>query len=73
MKERECLWNVFCKEYSKRDVREKAYLDIAEILEKPVKAVEVKIHGLCAQFGREINKQAKTKSEQSSDKQYHSP
>lgn len=41
------------------------------ILEKPVEAVEVKINGLPAQLGQEINKETKTKSEQSSDKQYH--
>ena len=67
LKEREYLWNVFCKEYSKRDVREKAYSDIAVILEK-----QVKINGLRAQLGREINKETKTKSEQSSHKQCHS-
>ena len=35
MERRECLWNVLCKEYSKRDVKKykkKAYSDIAEIL-----------------------------------------
>ena len=62
---------LFCKEYSKRDVSDKAYSDVAEILEEPVEAVEVKINGLPAQLGQEINKETKTKSEQSSDKQYH--
>ena len=53
-------------------MREKAYSKIAENLEKPVVAVEVKISGLRAKLGWEINKENKTKNEQSSDKQYHS-
>ena len=36
--QRECLWNLFCKEYSKRDMRVKAYSNVAEISEKPVEA-----------------------------------
>ena len=64
---------LLCKKYTKRDdVREKAYSDIAEILEKLDKAVKVKINGLPAQLGREINKENKTKSGQGSHEQYHS-
>ena len=64
LEERGCLWNVFCKESFKRDVRQKCYSDIVEIQEKPVEAVTVKINGL-----QEINKKNKTKSVQGSDKQ----
>ena len=53
-------------------MREKHYSDIAEILEKPVQSVKVKINVLRAQLGREINKENKTKSGQGSDEQYHS-
>ena len=43
LKRRECLWNIFCNGYSERDVREKAYSDIAETFEKQVEAAKVKI------------------------------
>ena len=71
-KQREYLWNVFCKAYSKLDLKEKAYFDIAELLEKPVESVKDKINGLRIQLGREINKENKTKSGQGPDEQYHS-
>ena len=54
-------------------MREKTYSHIAEPLGKPVGAVQVKINKLRAQLGREINKENKTKSGQSSDEQCYSP
>ena len=44
LEERECLWNMFCMGKG----REKAYYNIAEVLEKLVEAVKVKINGLRA-------------------------
>ena len=56
LQERKCLWDLFCKAHSKWDEKSKAYLDIAELLEKPVESVKVKINGLRTQLGREISK-----------------
>ena len=53
-------------------MREKAYSGIAETLEKPVKAIKVKINGLSAQLGREIDKENIIKKGQGSYEQYHS-
>ena len=58
---KEIICNIFCKEYSKRNVSEKPYSDIADIIEKPFEPVKVKINGLRAQFGRGIDKENKQK------------
>ena len=41
-------------------------------MEKPVKAIKVKINGLSAQLGRETDKENIIKSRQGSYEQYHS-
>ena len=70
LEERPCLWDVFDKEYSKRDVRDVAYTDIASALDVTIESLKAKVNGLRAQFGRELAKVNKTKSGQSTDELY---
>ena len=65
--EKSCLWDVFDKEYTKRDFKEIAYTKIASSLDTNVESIKAKINGLRAQFGREVAEVNKTKSGQSTD------
>ena len=69
LEEKPCLWDVFDKEYTKRDVKEIAYTEIASSLDTNIEPIKVKInrHGLRGQLGREVAKVNKTKSGQSTD------
>lgn len=67
-----CLWDVFHKDYSKRDIKEIAYTNIAGAFETNVTSVKTKINGLRAQLGREKAKETKTKSGQGADELYES-
>ena len=68
--EKSCLWDVFDKEYTKRDFKEIAYTKIASSLDTNVESIKAKINGLRAQFGREVAEVNKTKSGQSTDELY---
>ena len=70
--EKPCLWDVFDREYTKRDVKEITYTEIASSVDTNIESIKVKINGLRAQLGREVAKVNKTKSEQSTDKLYAS-
>ena len=72
LEEKSCLWDVFGKEYTKRDVKEIAYTEIASSLDTSIESIKVKINGLRAQLGREVTKVNKTKSRQSIDELYAS-
>ena len=65
-----CLWDVYDKTYSKRDVRELAYTALAERFETSVPSIKTKINGLRAQLGREMANEKYTKSGQSTDELY---
>ena len=67
-----CLWDVFDKHYTKRDVKEIAYKEIADSLDTNIESIKTKINGLRAQLGREVAKVNKTKSGQSTDDLYNS-
>ena len=69
LEEKPCLWDVFDKEYTKRDVKEIAYTEIASSLDTNIEPIKAKInrHGLRGQLGREEAKVNKTKSGQSID------
>ena len=67
---KEIICNIFCKEYSKRNVSEKPYSDIADITEKPFEPVKVKINGLRNLAGDLIKKI--NKSGQGCDEQWRS-
>ena len=72
LEEKPCLWDVFDKEYTKWDAREKAYTEIASSLDTNIESIKAKINGLRAQLGREVAKVNKTKSGQSTDELYAS-
>ena len=67
-----CLWDVFDKEYTKRDVKEIAYTEIASPLDTNIESIKAKINGSRDQLGREVAKVNKTKSRQSTDEFYAS-
>ena len=70
--ENTCLWDIFHKDYSKCDVKEIAYTNMATAFETNVSSIKTKINGLRAQLGREKTKQSETKSGQSVDELYES-
>ena len=72
LEEKPFLWDVFDKEYTKRDVKEIAYTGIASSLDTNIESIKAKINGLRAQLGREVAKANKTKSGQSTDELYAS-
>ena len=74
LEERPSLWDMFGSEYTKRQVREAAYKEIAEVLGENWTLSEItsKIINLQVQLGRELKKTTKTKSGQSKDEAYRS-
>ena len=62
LEEKPCLWDVFDKEYTKRYVKEIAYMEIESSLNSNIESIKAKINGLRAQLGREAAKVNKTKS-----------
>ena len=63
LQEKPCLWDVFDKEYTKRDVKEIAYTDIASSLDTNIESIKAKVNRFRAQLGREVAKASKTKIE----------
>ena len=55
---------------TQRELREKAYSEIAEHFDSTSTSVKTKINALRAQLGREIGKETKTKSGQATSEQY---
>lgn len=73
--ERTILWNVFDKEYCKRDKLERdvAFNDISKELNTPILDIKAKLNTLRAQMGRELKKvKSKPKSGQPIDELYQS-
>ena len=70
--EKPCLWDVFDKEYTKRDVKEIVYTERESSLDTNIQSIKAKINGLRAQLGREVAKVNKTKIGQSTDELYAS-
>ena len=54
LEERPNLWNVFNKDYSKRDVKDTGYKEIADVFRCSITSIKGKINGLRAQYGREM-------------------
>ena len=68
LEEKPCLWDVFDKEYTKRDVKEIAYTEIdSKFFGYKHRIHQAKINRLRAQLGMEVAKVSKTKSGQSTD------
>ena len=65
-----CLWHH--KDYSKRDLKEIAHSNIAESFDTNIASIKTKINSLRTQFGKELTKERRTKSGQSTDELYSS-
>ena len=74
LEERPLLWNMFDSRYTKREVPEVAYKEIAEKSEEnwTLSEIKRKINNLRAQLRTELKKTKKTKSVQSRDEVYRS-
>ena len=65
------LWDVFNKDYSKRNVKHTAYKEIkTDVFGCNIASIKGKINGLRPQYGSEIAKANKTKSGQCAGKLY---
>ena len=67
---RPCLWDIFSKDYRKRDFKEKALNEISEEIFIPVEEIKQKWLSHRAQYGRELTNSKKQKSGQSTDELY---
>ena len=67
-----CLWDIYHTDYSKRDLKEIAYTEIATSLDTNITSIKAKINSLRTQLGREMAKEKCTKSGQSTDELYGS-
>ena len=67
-----CLWDIYHTDYSKRDLKEIAYTEIAISLDTNITSIKAKINSLRTQLEREMAKQKNTKSGQSTDELYAS-
>ena len=59
LEEKLCLWDVFDQEYTKRDVKEIAYTEIASSLNTNIESIKAKINGLRTQLGRGVARSTK--------------
>ena len=62
LEERICLWDIFHKHYTKIEIKEKSFSDLAEQFYTNIDNIKTKINRLREQLGRELVKEAKTKS-----------
>ena len=60
--EKSCLWDIFSREYTKTEVKEKVYAELAEHFDSSSAIAEAKIKASKVQLGREMAKESKTKS-----------
>ena len=67
-----CLWDIYRADYSKRDLKEIAYTEIATSLDTNITSIKAKINRLRTQLGRKMAKEKSTKSGQSTDELYAS-
>ena len=71
-KKRSCLWDVFDLDYHSKEKRERAYLELEEVLGIKTLDIKTKVLGLRTQLDREMAKVSSTKSGQSSSENYKS-
>ena len=60
LEEKPCLWDMFSNEYTKREVKERAYAELAEHVDSSSAIVKAKINALRAKLGREMAKESNT-------------
>ena len=51
LEEKPCLWDIFSNEYTKREVKERAYAKLAEHFDSSPVILKAKINALRAQLG----------------------
>ena len=64
------MWDIFSNKYTKREVKERAYAELAKHFDSSSAIVKAKVNALRAQLGREMAKESKTKSGQATDEKY---
>ena len=67
-----CLRDNYHTDYSKRDLKEIAYTEIATSLDTNITSIKAKINSLRTQLRRKMAKEKSTKSGQSTDELYAS-
>ena len=65
-----CLWDILSNKYTKREVKERAYAELAKHFDSSSAIVKVTINALRARTGWEMAKELKTKSGQTTDEKY---
>ena len=65
-----CLWDIYHKDYKKRDMKEVAYSEIANSLDTTVASIKAKVNSLRTQLGKELAKERNTKSGQGTNELY---
>lgn len=66
------LWDVYHAEYSKRDIKEIAYSEMALAFDTNISSIKKKLSSLRTRFGSKLTKERSTKSGQSTDELYRS-
>lgn len=70
LENKSCLWDIYHKDYKKRDLKEIAYSEIATALDTTIASVKTKINSLRTNLSKEVCKERATKSGQSTDELY---
>lgn len=70
LENKSCLWDIYHKDYKKRDLKEIAYSEIATALDTTIPSVKTKINSLRTNLSKEVCKERATKSGQSTDELY---
>ena len=70
LEEKPCLWNSFSNEYTKKEVKERAYRELAEHFGSSSAIVKTKINASRKQLGREMAKESKAKSGEATGEKY---
>ena len=65
--ENPCLWDVLHKDYTKRNVKEIIYSNLADVFKAEINSIKTIINELRSQLGCKLAKERKTKNEQSTD------
>ena len=68
--ENPCLWDALHKDYTKGNVNEITYSNLAVVFHTEIDSIKTIINGLRAQLGCKLAKESKTKSEQRTDVMY---
>ena len=65
-----CLWDVLHKDYTKRNVKEITYSNLADVFETEINSIKTIINELRSQLRCELAKERKTKNGQFTDVMY---